>query len=313
MREAIDYGGQLCQSLAGEVLEAFVIERLLQVVSPASLELSLAAVKDIERERDQRIEYERFQQDTPDKLTETQRQEIHSLSQRLPELWRAESTTAEDRCTIARLLIDQVVVHVEGDTERVDVDIHWHGGFESHHALRRPVQTYEQLSYYDELLSRIRALLEEGQSLRSIAACLTSEGYRPPKRSSQFTAGILTRFLRDRGIRTGRLPKSVTHQNHLGPDEWWLVDLASKLQMPIATLHRWQRVGWITSRKVTAAHRWAVFADADELNRLKQLRDQSRGWPDPYPRELITPKPNPNETENPANKPIQANANASKI
>jgi hypothetical protein len=50
-REAIDYGAQACQSLSGAALESLVIERLLQAVSPASLELSLAATADIERER----------------------------------------------------------------------------------------------------------------------------------------------------------------------------------------------------------------------------------------------------------------------
>jgi hypothetical protein len=71
--------------------------------------------------------------------------------------------------------------------------------------------------------------------------------------------------------------------------------------MPIATLHRWQRVGWITSRKVTAAGgRWAIYADADELLRLRRLRDSPRGWPQPYPTERITPKPTPEETETPA-------------
>src|SRR5207253_4995404 len=52
-RDAIDYGVDRCQSLSGAVLESFVVERLLQAVSPASLELSLAATKDIERERKQ--------------------------------------------------------------------------------------------------------------------------------------------------------------------------------------------------------------------------------------------------------------------
>ena len=42
-----------CQSLSGAALESFVVERLLQAVSPASLELSLAASADIERERKQ--------------------------------------------------------------------------------------------------------------------------------------------------------------------------------------------------------------------------------------------------------------------
>jgi DNA invertase Pin-like site-specific DNA recombinase len=52
-REAIDYGADACQSLSGAVLESFVCERLLQAVSPASLELSLAATQGIERERKQ--------------------------------------------------------------------------------------------------------------------------------------------------------------------------------------------------------------------------------------------------------------------
>ena len=87
----------------------------------------------------------------------------------------------------------------------------------------------------------------------------------------------------------------MTRQNHLDADEWWLSDLAAELKMPIATLHRWQRVGWVTSRKVAAAgSRWAIFADAEELTRLKRLRDSPRGWPAPYPPELITPKNKPN-------------------
>ncbi len=53
LREAIDYGGAACQSLSGRALESLVVERLLQAVSPASLELSLAARSDVERERKQ--------------------------------------------------------------------------------------------------------------------------------------------------------------------------------------------------------------------------------------------------------------------
>jgi DNA invertase Pin-like site-specific DNA recombinase len=345
-RDAIDYGGDRCQSLSGESLEAFVIARLLQVVEPASLEVSLAAVEDIQRERERlqthwqqrlsrsrheaevarksyaavdpenrlvarelerrweevlrdqeqmNIEYDRFETSTPAKLSDDERQEIKRLSESLPRLWNAETTTAEDRCAIARMLIDEVIVNIEGNSERVDVDIHWQGGFGSHHVMRRPVQTYEQLSYYDELLSRIKALLEENNTLGVIAKHLNAEGYQPPKRSSQFSAGILTRLLRDRGIRTGPLPKSVTEENHLHTNEWWLSDLATELSIPIATLHRWQRVGWVTSHKVTATGRWSIYADAEELSRLKQLRTQPRGWPNPYPLNLISPKPNPNQ------------------
>ncbi len=96
----------------------------------------------------------------------------------------------------------------------------------------------------------------------------------------------------------GPLPRSVTGEQQLELNEWWLVDLAAKLKMPIATMHRWQRVGWVTSRKVTAAGgRWAIYADEEELFRLGRLRDSSRGWSRPYPDELITPKGSHVETK----------------
>ena len=169
--------------------------------------------------------------------------------------------------------------------------------FSDRHTLLRPVQTYEQLSNFDELVARINALRADGQLLREIAITLNAEGFRPPKRSQKFTAGTLSRFLRERGTRTGPLPRSVTHEDHLLPNEWWLCDLAAHLKMPIATMHRWQRVGWVTSRKVQAAgSRWAIFADAEELDRLTLLRNTPRSWPNPYPPDLITPKPAPDAT-----------------
>ncbi len=349
LRNAIDYGEEKCQSLSGATLESLVVERLLQVVSPASLELSLAAAEDVERERRQlddhwqqrlarscyeveqarrqyaavdpdhrlvahelerrwdealraedrlQADYARFQQASPAQLSQQEREQIRSLAEDLPTLWRADSTTPEDRQTIARLLLEQVTVTVEGNTERVDVELRWAGGFVSRHPLSRPVQTYEQLSNYDELKTRIDTLRKEHKTLADITAMLNAEGFHPPKRSRQFTPAILSRFLRERGVRTGPLPRSVTDHGHLEADEWWLADLAAKLAMPIATLHRWQRVGWVASRKVAeAGGRWAIYADAEELVRLHRLRDAPRGWPQPYPTELITPKQKLDETE----------------
>jgi hypothetical protein len=342
-RDAIDYGGEACQSLSGAALESLVVGRLLQAVAPASLELSLAAVADIERERKQlddhwqqrltrsryeveqarrqyaavdpdhrlvarelerrwdealrageqlQADYVSFQRECPTQLSPREREEILALSGNLPALWHADTTTPQDRQMIARLLLEQVTVTVEGNTDRLDVELRWAGGFLSRHALVRPVQTYEQLSNYGELVARIDVLRTERKTLSGIATALNAEGFHPPKRSLRFTTGILSRFLRERGVRTGPLPRSVTDGRHLQANEWWLSDLAAELSMPIATLHRWQRVGWVISRKVTAAGgRWAIYADADERRRLRHLRDSPRGWPQPYPTELINPKP----------------------
>jgi hypothetical protein len=342
-RDAIEYGQDVCQSLSGTVLEAFVVERLLQAVSPASLELSLAATKDIEHERKQlddhwqqrlarshyeveqarrqyaavdpdhrlvarelerrwdealradeqlQADYGRFQLDSPTQLSSDEREQILSLAQDLPSLWEADTTTPGDRQTIARLLLEQVTVNVEGNTDRMDVELRWAGGFVSRHTLTRPVQTYEQLSNYRELVARVDVLRIQHKTLSEIAATLNAEGFHPPKRTSQFTKGILSRFLCERQAQTGMRSRLESNEQHLKAGEWWLADLASELSMPIATLHRWNCVSWVNSRKVTeAGGRWAIYADAGELERLIRLRDARRGWPKPYAKDLTTPKP----------------------
>jgi DNA invertase Pin-like site-specific DNA recombinase len=349
LRNAIDYGEGVCQGLSGGVLESFVVERLLQAVSLASLELSLTATADLEHERKQlddhwqqrlmrsryeveqarkqyaavdpehrlvarelerrwdealrseeqlQADYTRFQQDSPTLLSPQERAEILALAQDLPALWHADSTTPADRQTIARLLLEQVTVTVEGDTDRVDVELRWAGGFVSRYTLARPVQTYEQLSNYHELVARVEALRAQRKTLTEIAATLNTEGFHPPKRTSQFTKGILSNLLRERRASTGSMSVGNSAQ-YLEAGEWWLADLASELSMPIATLHRWQRVGWVTSRKVMAmGGRWAIYADAEELKRLRRLRNSPRGWPQPYAEELITPKPKTDDNEN---------------
>lgn len=67
----------------------------------------------------------------------------------------------------------------------------------------------------------------------------------------------------------------------LGEDEWLLTDLARKLAMPVATLHRWVRVGWVQARKLPSpGGHWVIGADADELDRMSRLRTCPRGWSD---------------------------------
>jgi DNA invertase Pin-like site-specific DNA recombinase len=50
-RHALDYAAPACQSLVGEPLEQLLAEQLLQVVTPAGLEVSWRAAQDCERQR----------------------------------------------------------------------------------------------------------------------------------------------------------------------------------------------------------------------------------------------------------------------
>jgi DNA invertase Pin-like site-specific DNA recombinase len=241
-------------------------------------------------------EYARFGRDQPRGLSAGERAQIRALAHDLPALWQAATTTAADRQRIVRLLVQEVVVTVRGESEWVDVTIHWAGGFRSGHELMRPVQRYRQMASFAGLLQRIDELRAAGQSLTEVAEQLNREGFHPPKRSARFTSGILSRLLAQRG-RTGPRPRVVEQAGVLGAQEWLLTDLARELAMPQATLHRWVRVGWVHARKLpTPGGHWVVWADADELDRMRRLRTCPRGWSDvPMLAHLTKPKARDNE------------------
>ena len=236
-------------------------------------------------------DYARFCRSQPEGLSAAEREQIRLLAQDLPALWQAPTTTTADRQRIARLLIEEVVVAVQGDSERVDVTIRWAGGDSSRHEVVRPVRRYEQMADYGRLLSRIDELRQGGLTLAAVAVRLNEEGFRPPKRSPTFNSGIVTRLVA-KGGRSGPRPRALADGQLLGAQEWLLSDLARQLGMPQPTLHRWIRVGWVQARKLpTPGGHWVIWADADELERMARLRTCPRGWSDePVLAELTKPK-----------------------
>jgi DNA invertase Pin-like site-specific DNA recombinase len=225
-------------------------------------------------------EYARFGRNQPQGLSAGEREQVRDLARDLPVLWHAATTTAADRQRIVRLLVKEVVVTVRGESEWVDVTIHWAGGFSSDHELVRPVQRYQQMAEFERLRNRIDELRKAGQTLTEVAEQLNREGFHPPKRSATFTSGILASLLAKRS-RTGPRPRVVGEAGVLGEDEWLLTDLARKLAMPQATLHRWIRVGWVHARKLpTPGGHWVIWGDAEELARMTRIRTCPRGWSD---------------------------------
>jgi hypothetical protein len=215
---------------------------------------------------------------------------IESLAGDIPALWRAETTTVQDRQEVVRRLVERVVVAVQGETEWVDVAIHWAGGFVSRHEVRRPVRRVEQLRDYAELMRRVAELHGAGRTSRQIAEALNREGFRPPKRRETYNAAMVQLLLARRG-RSGRRPEEVSGDAPRENDEWWLSDLSRELGIPQPTVHSWIRRGWIRGRKLPGVGgRWILWADAQELDRLRRLRAYRRTWPDEtYPAELTTP------------------------
>ncbi len=227
---------------------------------------------------------ERFRRERPTRLTEQERVRIVDLAANVPALWHSAEARASDRQGIVRHLLERVQVTVVEGTERVDVVLHWVGGYESRHEVCRPVGSYRKLENGQLVLKRVRELKEQGLPHRQVAGRLNAEGLRSP-RGQEFTVPMVC-FLwaRARGSRSVSKPL-------LTPPLWHGRVLAQRLDVPPATLNTWRRRGWVWAQ--CRDGRWIYWADDAELVRLAQLRSYPRVVLTPVPTELTTPTGTP--------------------
>jgi DNA invertase Pin-like site-specific DNA recombinase len=339
-QDQLTHAAPRCQSLAGRVLDELVAGKVLTVLEPAALELSIQAAADIQQERErllqlwkQKLERARYEverafrqydaaepenrlvarelerrweaklaelrqleadyipvaQLLPTPLTDDDLAQIRILSSSIPDLWHAPDTSAADRQTIIRHLVERISVAVQNETEFVDVTIHWCGGYVSEHEIRRPVHGYRQLRDGDRLRARIEKLTDAGRSPSAVAEQLNREGFQPPNRTKTFTGRLVGRFLRENCRRGSRIYR-LSELQSLRAGEWLLKDLARELGLAEQTLHGWRRKGWISGRQISGQQsHWILWADVPELERLRrlsQLTYQDR----PYPKDLTIPR-----------------------
>lgn len=274
--------------------EASRAERQYQTVEPenrlVARTLELRWEQALREQRQLEEDHERFQRERPQQLTVEDRRRIQALATNIPDLWAASRTTPEDRKEIIRCLIERIVVHVERTSELVRVIIHWKGGHPSQHEFHRPVKTYAQLRANDQLEQRLRQGHEAGHGPTEIAEQLAEEGFVMPRSRQPLTREMVIHRLRDLGLNNGR-----TKVEAMAAHEWRINVLAKKLRMPMRKLGGWIIRGWLNVRWSVSKHYRIVWADDEELARLRQFKRQSKLGVNTHPPELTTPKQRPNE------------------
>jgi hypothetical protein len=272
--------------------EAERAERQYRAVEPenrlVARTLETAWEAALQAEAGVREEFDRWQRTAPQPWNAAERARVQALSADIPALWQAATTSMAERKEIVRCLVEKVVVQVRADSENVPVTIHWQGGMTTEHVLQRPVRCYEQLQEFAELRERIVQLRREGRTVAEIAAQLNRDGYRTPKTRSDFTEENVRRFVSKKS-----LTAISRTEAKLAKGEGRLAELAKKLHMPKWKLADWARRGWLHGRQTQPDGVWIVWADRDEMQRLKQLRGCSQRGVHNHPKSLTTPKPRP--------------------
>jgi DNA invertase Pin-like site-specific DNA recombinase len=211
-------------------------------------------------------DYQRFVQAQPQPLTAAERAAIEQLAHNIPALWHAATTTMAERKAIIRQIIQRVIVAGEGVSERLQITIDWVGGGTTVGQTTRPIRRLDHLSYYPQLCERIRTLAQEGCSAPQIAQCLEPEGYQPPKQAKSFSRQAVYELMQRLGVHQRRARRRAALQAH----EWWLSDLTRMTGISSTTLHNWRKRGWLKARWHPQTKRWVAWADAAELERLRQ-------------------------------------------
>jgi excisionase family DNA binding protein len=261
------------QRLERAAYEADLARRRYEAVDPTNRlvartlerdwETALTAHQTLESEHQRALAYE------PERLTPEEQAAVHRLAEDIPALWSAASTTARDRQTIARTMLDRVVIHLQGATERAEIACHWAGGVTTRHAVIRPVRRFEQLANFDQLLARAVALRTAGITAEQIAARLNAEGFRPAKRST-FNAPMIRRLLQRHGhgttrpIWSGKVPRA-------DDEEMTLQEVAEQLGAHRQTVYGWLRRGTLKGRlaQVGTQRIWLVKLADSPVARIK--------------------------------------------
>ena len=224
-------------------------------------------------------EYERLKRRQAQAPSAAELAAIRELTQDLPALWQAETTTQAERQTIVRLLLERVLVEVVARTEKVRVECHWQGGSHTTHELTRPVARLTTLSTYSALTARAAELRHEGLECAKIAEILNAEGWRPAKRRDTFNAPMVHHLLLKSGAETikhRRRPQRIERLKN----EWTIRELAEEIGMPQPTLYTWVQKGRLSCRNVGGGSKRAVLvrADPETIAALKAIRATPPPW-----------------------------------
>jgi DNA invertase Pin-like site-specific DNA recombinase len=139
-------------------------------------------------------EFARFTRAGPRLRGQAEREQIRRLAAGVPALGHAPSTTAADRRQSARLLRERVVLTTDPASDAVGIGAEWAGGAVRAQTLRRAVRSSKDPREWPQLSARLAVLHGGGPTPDQIAAALDPDGFRPPKRATRFTAGMVRRL-----------------------------------------------------------------------------------------------------------------------
>jgi len=184
-------------------------------------EASLRELKQAEEawEREQR------EQSMPAQLDAETRRLLTKAGRRIPDGWRTERFTREQKKALLRSLIDKVVIH-RAAPDLVHCRVVWKGGETTDADVAVTVGAWSLLSRCQEMEELILKLAREGKSDKDIARHLTERGHHSPRHMTVLPSTVQIVRLRHQQLRN----RSQSHPRRI-PGFLTVPQLIAKLKL----------------------------------------------------------------------------------
>jgi DNA invertase Pin-like site-specific DNA recombinase len=222
--------------------------RLVARTLERGLEAALGAV-----EREQRA-LAALERARPAPLTDAERASLVQVARNLPRLWTAKTTTQRDRKELLRALISEVVVTIDRDEHRADVEVFWEGGARSELQVRLNRTGPSQRQLAEDTIDLIRRLAAHHAD-EQIAAILNRQGRR---------TGTGLPFTRAR-VQSARFRARIPAAPPPDPASELVTiqDAAAQLGVSTFTIRRWLRDGLLPGEQTTPNAPWRIRLTAE--------------------------------------------------
>ncbi|MDH3602816.1 MAG: recombinase family protein, partial [Candidatus Tectomicrobia bacterium] len=211
---------------------------------------------------------ERFAQEPAEPtLSPELRDQLLSLSQSLPGWWSSDQLGHDQRKSLLRSLISQVVVK-RPVADRVEVKIIWVSGHFSEGIVIPPVVHQRQVTGYDTMVVRTEQLWSQGYTDAQIAETLSAEGFRSARRDHVLARTIVR-------IRNKHQWVSRYHQHRLADkiDGMWTIHgLCSHLGVAREWFYNRIRSGFLSEADVIRKPPYGNYLIRDDAKLIEHLR-----------------------------------------
>ena len=185
----------------------------------------------------------------PAPLSDAERASLTELARNLPRLWNAKTTTQRDRKELLRALISEIVVTIDRDEHRADVEVFWEGGARTELQVRlnRTGPTHRQLA--EDTIGLIRRLAAHHPDAQ-IAAILNRQGRR---------TGTGLPFTRAR-VQSARFRARIPAAPPPDPASELVTIQTAAAQLGVSTftIRRWLRDGLLPGEQTTPNAPWRI-------------------------------------------------------